>query len=96
MDRSIGKMCAVERRMAEILFENGEAPANPKYSNNADYWKDRASKDLGLPWHKIEVRHFEEWEKRGFRKAKSGEYQNFPKEQSHRMITMMSGASLRK
>ena len=96
MDRSIDKRCADEKRMAEIFFEKGEAPANLKYSNNADYWKDRVSKDLGGPWHKIEVEHFEEWEKRGFRKARRGEYETFSKEERDRMVRMMSGASLRK
>jgi len=60
MDRSINRMRDDERRMAEIFFEKGEAPANPEYSIGASYWKDRVSKDLGVPWHKIEVGHFEE------------------------------------
>jgi hypothetical protein len=53
------------------------------------------SKDLNVPWHKIEVEHFQEWERRGFKKARRGEYENFSTAEKERMMTLMSGASLR-
>jgi hypothetical protein len=56
----------------------------------------RVSKDLNVPWHKIEVEHFQEWEKRGFKKARKGEYGNPSVEERKRMLRLMSGASLRK
>ncbi len=82
--------------MAEIFFEKGEAPADAEHSMGVDYWKDRVSKDLNVPWHKIEVKHFEEWEKRGFKKARKGEYETFSKEERERMMRLHSGCLLRK
>jgi hypothetical protein len=96
MDRSIDKASADQRRIAEIFFENGEGPADPEHANGANYWKDRVSKDLGVPWHKIGVEHFELWEKRGFKKARKGEYETFTEEERERMMRLMTGASLRK
>lgn len=84
-------------QMAEIFFEKGEAPTDSfKLSLGKDYWKDRVSKDLNVPWHKITVEHFKEWEKKGFRKARRGEYENPTEEERKRMLRLMNGASLRK
>ena len=96
MERSVEKAYADRRRMAEIFFEKGEAPENPEHARGADHWKDRVSKDLNVPWHKIGVEHFEEWEKKGFKKARKGEYENFTEEENKRMLRLLQGASLRK
>jgi len=96
MDRSIERWKKERKEMAEIFFEKGEAPSDDHFTEGDDYWKDRVSKDLGVPWHKIEVKHFEEWEKRGFPKARKGEYENPSKEEWKRMMGLMDGASLRK
>jgi hypothetical protein len=94
MQRRIDAEAKREKRMAEIFFEKGEAPPSPY--DDAWSWKDRVSKDLNIPWHKIDVADFEEWEKRGFKKAKKGEYENFSKEEREREMRLLSGASLRK
>jgi hypothetical protein len=96
MDRSIERWKKERKEMAEIFFEKGEAPSDDHFTEGDDYWKDRVSKDLGVPWHKIEVKHFEEWEKRGFPKARREEYENPSKKEWTRMMGLMSGASLRK
>jgi hypothetical protein len=49
-----------------------------------------------VPWHRVEVEHFKEWEKKGFKKARRGEYENFSEQESKRMTRLMIGASLRK
>lgn len=96
MERSVEKSCRETERMAEIFFEKGEGPENPKYAEGADHWKDRVSKDLNIPWHKIGVGYFEEWEKRGFKKARKGDYERFSEDEDKRMLNMLDGASLRK
>lgn len=96
MNRAVDKAQRDSKRMAEIFFEKGEAPEDGQYANSQNYWKDRVSKDLGVPWHRIGVEHFEEWEKRGFKKARKGEYETFSEEERKRMSRMMEGASLRK
>jgi hypothetical protein len=94
MDRRINAEAKKEKRMAEIFFEKGEAPPSPY--EDAWAWQDRVSKDLNIPWHKIDVADFEEWEKRGFKKARKGEYENFSPEDFDRHMRLMDGASLRK
>ncbi|PVH68753.1 hypothetical protein DL98DRAFT_662030 [Cadophora sp. DSE1049] len=96
MEKAIAKSQAESEQMAEIFFEKGEAPKDARNSQGKDFWKDRVSKDLSVPWHKITVEHFKEWEKKGFKKARRGEYENPSEEERKRMLRLMSGASLRK
>lgn len=99
MDRSIARRAEERKKMAKIFFEPGAVPADhPELCRDEEYWKDRVSKDLGVPWHKIGVEHFEEWEKLGFPKAKAGEYMycNASKADKDRMMGLLTGASLRK
>lgn len=95
MEKTIEKRIREEKRMAEIFFEKGEAPIDSSY-RFADYWKDRVSKDLNVPWHKIGVEHFEQWEKSGFKKARKGEYENFSEPEKERMRRLHEGCTLRK
>lgn len=96
MDRAINKSEEDAKKMAAIFFEPGEAPESPENCGGKDYWKDRVSKDLNVPWHKIEVEHFKQWEKRGFKKAKKGEYENPSELERKRMTRLHSGCKLRK
>lgn len=97
MERTVARMKTESEQMAEIFFEKGEAPTDTmKLSSGNGYWKDRVSKDLNVPWHKITVEHFKEWEKKGFKKARRGEYENPTEEERKRMLRLMNGASLRK
>jgi hypothetical protein len=95
MERALEKRKRDEKRMGEIFFVKGEAPENPS-CDAVDHWKDRVSKDLNVPWHRIGLEYFEEWEKRGFRKARRGEYAIFSEEQRKRMGKMHEGCALRK
>lgn len=98
-----GRISAVEKadqedkEMVEIFWEEGEAPLNPR-TCSTDAIKDRLSKDLYVPWHRIGVQHFEEWEKKGFKKARRGDYdlEPFSKEDRERLMRLLDGASLRK
>ncbi|RDW60599.1 hypothetical protein BP6252_11982 [Coleophoma cylindrospora] len=96
MDKAVNEAVQAEKRMAELFFEKGEAPEDTSASDGADYWRDRVSKDLNIPWHKIGVAEFEQWDKMGFKKARKGEYETFTQEETDRMVGLMSGASLRK
>lgn len=95
MERTLEKGRQEAERMKEIFFAPGAAPESDENSN---YWKDRVSKDLNIPWHKIGVKEFEEWERRGFPKAAKGAYDssNISDKDRARMNAMLSGASLRK
>ncbi|KAH6683964.1 hypothetical protein B0J14DRAFT_571775 [Halenospora varia] len=87
-----------EYKLRDIFFELGAQPEGDYYewSRNADFWKDRVSKDLQIPWHHIGVKEFQMWEKKGFQKAKKGEYQNPTQEERERMDILQDGCTLRK
>jgi hypothetical protein len=85
------------KRMAKIFFEPGAAPTDREVLfRMSDYWRDRVSKDLGIPWHKVWVKDFEDWEKWGFPKAKRGEYQSPTQQGKDRMSKIHGGSALRK
>ncbi|KAF9640058.1 hypothetical protein BFW01_g11864 [Lasiodiplodia theobromae] len=87
----------VQERVREIFFEPGAAPPKGKVSPAMQWtWVDRVSKDLGVPFHQVGLEEFEEWEKRGFEKAKEGDYGKFSEEQNERMLRIASGSAMRK
>ena len=100
MDRfqeNMKKRTSERAEMAKILYEDGAAPEEGGISplmENA--WKDRVEKDIGVPWHKINVEDFKEWEKRGFKKAKQGEYREFSEAEKERLTTKSKGCLYRK
>ena len=98
MERALERGRRERKLMGEIFFEEGAAPAEDDFdaSRAVDYWKDRVSKDLGVPWHRVGVEQFEEWARRGFKKAKRGEYVSFSAEEKERMGRLHQGSSLRK
>jgi hypothetical protein len=94
MNRAVNRAEDEKKRMAVMFFEPGAAPEG--HGLDCNYWKDRVSKDLGIPFHKIGVEEFEKWEKMGFPKAKKGDYQNPSGAERERMLKLIEGASLRK
>jgi hypothetical protein len=99
MDKAVDSAEKRRAAMAKIFFEPGAAPEDDIYHGSDDmYWRDRVSKDLDIPWHKVGVKEFQTWEKKGFRKAKKGEYSeaNATQAERDRMTRLLSGASLRK
>ncbi|KAH8679589.1 hypothetical protein BGZ60DRAFT_400297 [Tricladium varicosporioides] len=85
-------------KLRDIFFEPGAKPEGDyhEWSQGVDFWKDRVSKDLQIPWHHISVKEFQMWEKKGFQKAKKGEYQNPTQEEKNRMNVLHEGCNLRK
>lgn len=75
-----------QKRLMELFFEPGAAP-EPDQGGFVDplledIWTDRVSKDLVIPYHKVGVSEFEEWERRGFPMAKKGEFCNMTEQVS--------------
>lgn len=97
MNKAVDRMVKEETRMAQLFWEPGAIDLEGHIDTMAaNYWRDRVSKDLNIPWHKVKVPEFEKWDKMGFPKAKKGEYQNQTTEERDRMMRMMTGSSLRK
>ena len=83
--------------MAELFFEKGGAPHPQRTSPiMVPAWKARVEQALGVPIHKIGVNEFKEWDRRGFKKAKEGEYRDFSKAENERLMLKMTGGALRK
>lgn len=96
MEKALEREKQERKKMTEIFFAAGEAPDNTVDEFAVDYYKDRVSKDLDIPWHKIGVKEFEEWARRGFPKARRGEYTSFTEEEKARMRRLHDGCRLRK
>lgn len=60
-------------------------------------WEERVSRDLGIPFHTVEMEHFEEWQEKGF-VAEPGEFEavNMSKEKSDLLSTLATGSAFRK
>ena len=60
-------------------------------------WDDRVSRDLGIPYHKVKMEHFEEWYEKGFR-AQPGEFssKNLTPEEVKRIDKLAIGSAFRK
>ncbi|KAH8778110.1 hypothetical protein BGZ57DRAFT_349304 [Hyaloscypha finlandica] len=59
-------------------------------------WNDRVARELGIPYHKVEMKHFEELAKRGF-VGKEGEFEavNMSEEERNRLSKLCTGAAFR-
>jgi len=71
MERHLEKKRKEDEKMKALFFAPGAAPESDE---NSAHWMDRVSKDLNIPWHKIGIKEFEVWDRRGFPKATRGEY----------------------
>lgn len=60
------------------------------------FWRDKVSKDLDLPWHKVDSAAFEEWDRRGFEKQNPEDWKEFTDAEQKRMFRMAGGSQLRK
>ncbi|EXJ92191.1 hypothetical protein A1O3_00741 [Capronia epimyces CBS 606.96] len=86
-----------QTKMAEIFFLSGTVPKDVP-ARDVAMWKDRVSKDLDIPFHKIDVAAFEEWERRGFEKQLPSDWTwtSLSDEEKERLFRLGDGLSLRK
>ncbi|MCJ1379631.1 hypothetical protein MMC17_002733 [Xylographa soralifera] len=85
-----------EAAMKALFYEDGAAPEGDVNFYACDAWKEKVAKDLGVKWHLVGLKHFSEWDEKGFKKAKKGEYQDFDEAERDRLMRLLEGASLRK
>jgi len=59
-------------------------------------WDDRVSRELGIPYHKVEMKHFEMLAERGF-VGKEGEFEavNISQEENERITKLCIGSAFR-
>ena len=95
MERHLKKVEQERAKMAAMFFVDGKAPGN-KFDTNERYWSDKVSKDLDVPWHKVNSKTFEEWESRGFEKQSAEDWEEVLEVDRKRMNRMGQGSLLRK
>ncbi|KAK7532630.1 hypothetical protein BKA81DRAFT_369240 [Phyllosticta paracitricarpa] len=95
MNRSLERSKQEQEKMAHLFFEPDAVPKDKQSPQQVDHWRDRVSKDLGVPWHTVGVEKFEEWDRKGFPKARKNEYERFEKEEEDRMMELLSGGTYR-
>lgn len=99
MEKSISAAENFDTRMIGMFFEEGDEAVEKKRNTHFVFThciKDKISKDLGIPMHKIGMAELGLWEQRGFPKEKLADWTVFTGEDKKRAMKMMSGSSLRK
>ena len=99
MEKSLKTESNEEQHMLDACFEKGAAPRrdDPKMPiHTMIAIKEKVEKDIGVPYHKVDLDAVKDWEKRGFQKAKQGEYTTFSSEDRRRFMKLTSGSALRK
>jgi hypothetical protein len=83
-----------EDRKAEIM---GGPPKCARSALTYFAWDDRVSRELGIPYYKVEMKDFEELARRGF-KGQEGEFEakDMTEEERDRLSTLATGSALRK
>ncbi|KAK8085365.1 hypothetical protein PG997_006636 [Apiospora hydei] len=99
MEKRVSAAQEFDSRMLDMFFEEGdEAMEKQKHMPFVftSCVKDKISKDLGIPWHKIGMPELDLWEQKGFPKEKLADWLVFTEEDKKRALKMLGGASLRK
>jgi hypothetical protein len=97
MDRALARGRSLDEHMLEAFFEDFEA-AKEKIMGRTitvNLVKDTISKDLGIPFHKIDHAEIDMWEKKGYEKRKVEDYMTYSEEDKKRDMKMLMGSSLR-
>jgi len=86
-------------REVEERKRKGEIMGTPEEKQSAltsIAWDDRVARELGIMYHKVEMKHFEELSRRGF-VAKEGEFEavNMSEEEKNRLTTLATGSAFR-
>ena len=84
MGRAVDKAEKDNREMNEIFFAGGKPPTHVEAHIYGHYMKDQVSKDLGVPFHQIEQKHFRDWEQKGFTKPEANNWWHEPNEEEKR------------
>jgi hypothetical protein len=99
MEKSLKKRGEEDSRMVAMFFEGGECPDDVRKGLHGMFLlKDKVSKDLNIPWHKIGPAEIEQWSNKGFAKQNPKDYveATVTEEEKKRFMSMLKGCSLRK
>lgn len=98
MNVVIASMKFLEEMITKVFFDDTEE--NKKSISGSmvsiDLAKDKISKDLGIPFHKIGREEVMLWEQKGFEKLKMEDWMTYSEEDKKRWMKMLSGGKFRK
>lgn len=91
--KSENQLTKEEHRKGKIMG----TPRNNVSALTLMAWKERVSRDLGIPYHTVIMEDFEEWQERGF-VAEPGEFEavNISKEKRDMIDKLATGSAYRK
>lgn len=83
-----------DKRKTDIM---GGPDRNQQSAMTLSLWTDRVARDLGIPYHKVEMEQFEEWHAKGFH-ANGDEFiaTNVSSEERDRVTNLATGSAFRK
>ena len=87
------RMIAEGKRKHELFFGTSVGSDIGRFNMEA---ADRVSKDLQIPYHKVGLAEFEEWDRRGFPKPSPDDFASPTQAERERLMRLATGASLRK
>lgn len=93
LDASERVMDRMERETAAKVRVTGMKKA--AFEDIEDAWDDRVSRDLGIPFHMVGSKQYQEWKRKGF-KADPKEIEKIAEQDSERLDFLVEGCSLRK
>ncbi|KAK4947428.1 hypothetical protein LTR10_013796 [Elasticomyces elasticus] len=97
-DKHLKKLTYDWDRMTALFFIGGQGPSRWENKYVELLIKDKVSKDLGIPFHRIGVAEVEEWARRGFPKENPNAFTDatVTEEEKKRLLFLLQGGSLRK
>ncbi|KAK7943636.1 uncharacterized protein PG986_012749 [Apiospora aurea] len=99
MEKRVSEAQEFDSRMLDMFFEEGDEAMEKQKHRTFVFTscvKDKISKDLNIPWHKIGMAELDLWEQKGFPKEKLADWLVFTEEDKKRALKMLGGARLRK
>lgn len=97
MDKALARGRSLDEHTCQAFFDDFEAAKEKIIGTpmRMSLVKDTISKDLGIPYHKIDHAEIDMWEQRGYPKHKVEEFLTYSEEDKKRDLKMMSGGKLR-
>jgi hypothetical protein len=90
----IEEMMEREGREEKKIMEIMGCIDKDSYWRVKDAWQDKVSRDLGIPYHEVELEEWEVWHERGF-KATREEFEDLDEEEKKRISRLGQGSALR-
>ncbi|EWZ32781.1 hypothetical protein FOCG_12787 [Fusarium oxysporum f. sp. radicis-lycopersici 26381] len=99
MERHLKRVEEETKKIYDIFFVDRKGPEVEQGITQVMHQiKDQVFKDLGVPWHQIDLKQLKKWEHQGFAEVDADKWWHRPNqvERDRFMKMLLGGASLRK